>query len=178
MSVRQPGLEFFRIFALIDAHQHHLIQARGFFNGIPQTWYWEYCVLLVCALGFTMNGLFQISTVFSIRAPFRAKALSFFCLTLKTHTETLALLFQSLGLQNHKSNPKIRYPISGVLSWFFTAHTLMSLMTPILNGGMLALSKTSYFLIEIGIITVIIWFGLTGLVIQGNGFNWVNACML
>jgi hypothetical protein len=54
----------------------------------------------------------------------------------------------------------------------------MSLMTPILNGGMLALSKTSYCFIEIGIISVIIWFGPAGLVIQGNGFNWVNACLL
>jgi hypothetical protein len=54
----------------------------------------------------------------------------------------------------------------------------MSLMTPILNGGMVALSKTSYFFIEIGIITVIIWFGPKGLVVHSNGFNWVNACML
>jgi hypothetical protein len=178
MSVRQPGLELFRILALINAHQHHSIQVRGFFNGVLHTWHWEYCVLLVCALGFTMNGLFQISTVFSIRAPFRAKALSLFCLTLRTHTEALAFLFQLLGLQNHRSNWKIQYPISGGLSWFFTAHTLMSLMTPILNGGMLGLNKTSYSFIEVGIITIIIWFGPAGLVIQGNGFNWVNACML
>jgi hypothetical protein len=27
-------------------------------------------------------------------------------------------------------------------------------------------------------VAIIIWFGPAGLVIAGNGFNWVNACML
>jgi hypothetical protein len=41
MSMRQPSLELFRIFALINAHQHHLIQARGFFSGVLYTLHWE-----------------------------------------------------------------------------------------------------------------------------------------
>jgi hypothetical protein len=51
-------------------------------------------------------------------------------------------------------------------------------MTAILNGGMLSLSKTSYLVIELAIVSIIIWFGPAGLVIHNNGFHWVNACML
>jgi hypothetical protein len=54
----------------------------------------------------------------------------------------------------------------------------MSLMTLILNGEILELSKMAYCVVEVGIIGMIFWFGPTGLVIQANGFNWVNACML
>jgi hypothetical protein len=178
MALRQAGLELFRILALTSAHQRHLIQVRDFFNGVLHTWHWEYCVLLVCALGFTMTGLFQMSTVFSLRAPFRAKALVFFCLALKAQGELLAFLLHLLGLPNHRLNRKIQYPISGRLSWFFTAHSLMTLMMPILNGGLLALTKRVYGYVEIAIVIVIIWFGPAGLVIHGNGFNWENACLL
>jgi hypothetical protein len=119
-----------------------------------------------------------MSTVFSLRAPFRAKSLGFFCLALRAHGELLAFILHFLGLPNHRLNRKIQYPITGRLSWFFTAHSLMTLTTPVLNGGMLALSKKAYCYVEIVIMIVIIWFGPAGPVIQGNGFNWENACML
>jgi hypothetical protein len=122
--------------------------------------------------------LFQISTIFSLRSPFRAKGVLFFCIGLRAQLELLACLLQSFGLPDRTLESNFRYPITMQFSWFFTAHTLMTCMTPILNGGMLALSKRAYFFVEIAIIAAIIWFGPAGLVIPAYGFHWVNACML
>jgi hypothetical protein len=178
MSARQAGVELFRILSLIDAFQDHLLKFDGFFNAALHTWHWEYCVLVICALGATMNGLFQISAIFSIRGPFRAKGLVLFCLTLLIYVRGIAWLWKWFGLGDHTQKFALRYPIVGQVSWFFTAHTIMTLTTPVLNAGMLELSQRAHLFVNIGIIALTIWFCPYGRFIAGKGTNWENGCLL
>jgi hypothetical protein len=90
MSGRRAGVELFRIAALVDAFQLHLFGSHGFCNAIAHTWQWEYVVVIVCAIGVTMMGMFQISSVFSLGSPFRGKGLAFFWLTLIIYAPSIA----------------------------------------------------------------------------------------
>jgi hypothetical protein len=101
MSHHRAGVEIFRIVSLIEADQNHFLKFRGFLNATLHTWYWEYCVTIICALPATMNGLFQISAIFSVRTPFHAKGLAFSCLTLLLYVTSMALVWKWFGLGDH-----------------------------------------------------------------------------
>jgi hypothetical protein len=156
MSGRQAGVELFRILALINAYQIHGFETNRFFNATPPSWQWEYVVLIFCAIGITMTGLFQISPAFTLRSPFRAKGLMLFCLTIMAYTRTMAWFWKWLGFQDHTRDLRVRCPIVGCFSWFFTSHTQLMLMTPVLNKGMLGLSKREYFFVDIGIVACLV----------------------
>jgi hypothetical protein len=178
MSGRHAGVELFRIAALANAFQFHLSGVRGFFNAREHTWQWEYVVIVVCVVGITMMGLFQISPAFSLRSPFRGKGLIVFCLTLMVYAWSIAYVLKSFGFEENCKNFELSYPIVGSISWFVTAHVQLTFMTPILNKGMLALSKRAYLLVDIGILALLAWSGPGGLLTPASAMNWENACML
>jgi hypothetical protein len=178
MSGRQAGVELFRILALIDAYQFHGIHSNRWYNARQPTWHWEYVVIVFCAIGITMVGLFQIWPSFAIRSPFRAKGLVFFCLALMLYVRSLAWIGKWLDFQDLTHVLPFRYPIVGRLSWFFTSHAELTLMTPVLNAGLLALSRRAYLAVDVGILVLLVWFGPTGYFIPSPGMNWENACML
>jgi hypothetical protein len=138
MAGRQAGVELFRILAIINAYQFHELAETRFLNAMPPSWHWEYVVVIFCAIGFTMTGLFQISSAFALRNPFRAKGVLFFCLTLTIYLRGIAWLWKWFGFQDRTHDLRLYYPIVGCFSWFFTAHTQLTLMTPVLDKGMLA----------------------------------------
>jgi hypothetical protein len=94
------------------------------------------------------------------------------------YARTTAWFWKWLGFPDHSQDLRVRYPIVGFFSWFFTSHTQLTLMTPVLNKGMLGLSKREYFLVDIGIVACLVWFGPTGHFMFNSGLNWENACML
>jgi hypothetical protein len=178
MSGRQAGVELFRILALINAYQVHGLQTGRWFNARQPTWHWEYVIIVFCAIGITMLGLFQIWPSCAIRSPFRAKGLVFFCLTVVIYVRSLTWMWKWFGFQDLTRILQIRHPIVSPFSWFFTSHAELTLMTPVLNTGLLALSKRAYFVVDVGILVLLVWFGPTGYFIPHPGTNWENACML
>jgi hypothetical protein len=175
MLRRQAGIEIFWILSLVDAYQGHLLKFRGFFNPTVHTWYREYCVTIICLLGATMTGLFQISAIVSIRRPFRARRLIFFCLTLLLYVRSMASVWKWFGVGDYTHSYQLRYPINGRFSWFFTAHTRLTLMAPVCNAGMLGWSKRAHCYVNVGIILLSIWCYSTDSFVPGGGANWENA---
>jgi hypothetical protein len=82
MSTRNAGLEFFRLVSLSAANQWHLQGQYGrqydSAGGVASYWYTGVWL----TLGFAMSGLLQIGTLFSVKAPFRARGVACFWLTL------------------------------------------------------------------------------------------------
>jgi hypothetical protein len=178
MSARQAGIELYRIISLLNAHQYHVVRFWGFFNAPQGTWEWEYSLLLAVFLGFTMTGLFQIGTLFGLRSPFRAKGLTFFLLTLTFYGRAVSALLAQFGFADRTMELRNRYPVYGDFSWYFTSYTIVTALTPILNPGMVSLSKSAYRFLVIGIIASIIWFQPPGYNLHWNGKNWVNPLCL
>jgi hypothetical protein len=178
MSARKAGLEVFRLFALFDANQWHILGGGRFSNHPEGTVWWEYYVFAYLVLGFTMTGLLQIGTLFSIRGRFRARGVACFWLSLIFYCRFFSFVFRQLGLPDDHTNQAMKYPITGSVSWFFTAHTLMTLTTPILHGGMLALSLRAHTYINLGIVGFILWCGPEGIFVQKRGYNWMSACFM
>jgi hypothetical protein len=121
-----------------------------------------------------MNGLFQISTVFLSVLLSEPRPLIFFDLSLKAQVEILTV-FSSLSVSRTKdltdsSATRSRCNFCGVSCAYIN-----ELSGPILNGGILVMSKRLYFFLENAIIAPIIWFGPSGLVIQRDGFDWMNG---
>jgi hypothetical protein len=129
MSNRQAGLELYRIIALFNANQHHVFRNWQFFQPPPGPWTWEYSLLLSCCLQFTMTGLFQIGTLFGLHSPFRAKGLAIFVLTLTFYGRVIPALLAKFGFTDRTMELRYRYPLYGGFSWFFTAHTVVTLLT-------------------------------------------------
>jgi hypothetical protein len=175
---RQAGIELFRILSLLDAHQHHLYKIRGFFNAPTDTWYWQYYLIVVSSLGFTMTGLLQLGTLFGLRSPFRAKGLTMFILTLVFYGRAVTTVLAFFGFSDRRGELWARFPIISCFSWFFTSHTILTLLTSVLNPGIVSLSRYGYRFVAIGIIVMILSFRAPGMDILGDGLNWMNAVFL
>jgi hypothetical protein len=182
MTSRNSGVELFRIFALCDAHQYHLLGVQGFYNIPSGTVYETYLTFVLSALTYSMTGWFQVGTLFLIGRPFRLRGLLCFCLSINFYSRALALLFRALGIANLTADFTVRFPILRQQSWFFTAHTILTLIAPVLHPGMLALSASAYALADLGILTVLSVCEPGGPVVfsafHGPGMNWMNAVML
>jgi hypothetical protein len=122
-----------------------------------------------------MDGLFQLGTLFGLRSPFRAKGLTLFVSGLCFYCRAAAALLFWLGFQDKRSELPMRFPIFGQFSWFFTAHTFLTLLTPILNGGIISLGKGAYRWVLIGIIVLVRRRDPPAFDLVGGGFNWQNA---
>jgi hypothetical protein len=127
----------------------------------------------VVLLWFTMNGLFQVGTLFSIRAPFRARGVFCFWLTLLFYGRVSAALFRDAGLGDITGDQRIRYPISCSYSWFFTAHTVMTLFTIVFHPGMAQLSRRAYLFVNVFIVWLTVWWG-----VSFTNPAWTNACLM
>jgi hypothetical protein len=123
VSGRHAGVELFRIIALETPEFHHLFYFPPLFNAPVGTAYWEFCVLVVTSLGFGQTGLFQLTTLFSLRSPFRAKGLTLFCLAVIVYTRTAAWIMKWGGFSDRTGLPVYRWPITTPFSWYFSAHT-------------------------------------------------------
>jgi hypothetical protein len=175
MSDRHAGLEFFRVFRLFNANQWHLVGAFGLWNFPDDNFYRRYYVAMLVCLCFTMSGLLQIGSLFSIRKPFRARGLIFFWLAVIFYCHGCSFVFRHMGLPDGHNIPRVRWPITQELSWFFTAHTHMTLLTPLLHGGMLGMNKHTYATLDIVMIVLIILSGPRGVFMKDNGYNWMSA---
>jgi hypothetical protein len=114
-----------------------------------------------------------MGTLFSIRSLFRARGVFCFWLTLIFYGRASSWLFYYVGLPDVRADQRILYPISGGYSWFFTAHTLVTLFTIILHPGMAILSRSAYFLVNVFIVWLTLWWG-----VSFTATYWVNACLM
>jgi hypothetical protein len=178
MTSRNPGLELFRVLALANAHQWHLSGGLGGHNYDERTFYRQYYVGCFVILGFTMIGLFQIGTLFSARSPFRLRRVLLFWGSLIFYNRFFFSVFSHLGEVRGPPPYSSLYPITGRMSHYFTSHTMMTLMTPILHPGMLGLTKRAYIAVDVGIVGFMVWCGGNGIFMSGNGYNWMAACTM
>jgi hypothetical protein len=121
--------------------------------------------------------MFQIGPLFSIRRPFRARLIVIFVLTLNLYCQ-LGRIYCRFFQIPFQDGPKINYPIWHSFSWFFTAHTIMPVMTAVLHGGMLAMSWGLYALVDWMIISLVTFTDRGGPINYGLGYCWVNAVLL
>jgi hypothetical protein len=80
-----------------------------------------------------------------------------------------------MGLPDGYNDPRVRWPITQELSWFFTAHTHMTLLTPLLHGGMLSMNKQTYATLNIIMVFLIILSGPRDIFMKENGYTWMSA---
>jgi hypothetical protein len=110
----------------------------------------------------TIDNLFQVSPGFTLRNPFRATGPLLFCLAFVVYIRGVAWLWRWFGFHDHTHDSTFRYPIVGHCPWFFTAHARRTLMPPVLNKGMLTFGKKEYPIADIGILALLVCFGLRG----------------
>jgi hypothetical protein len=78
-----------------------------------------------------------------------------------------------MGLPDGQNDPRVRWPITQQSSWFFTAHTHMTLLTPLLHGGMLSINKQTCATLNIVMVFLIILSGPRDVLMKENGYNWM-----
>jgi hypothetical protein len=176
MAERNAGLEFFRVFALFNAHQWHLVGPFRMWDFPDAFFYRKYYVAMYVCLCFSMSGLFQIGSLFSIRKPFRARGLVCFWIALIAYCHGCSFVFRMAGLPDGYNDTRVRWPITQKLSWFFTAHTHMTILTPLLHGGMLSMNRHTYARLNVVMVVLILLSGPRGVFVKENGFNWMSAC--
>jgi hypothetical protein len=172
MSDRNAGLDLFRVFALCDANQFHLGNTFGMWAFPDESFYRRYYVVSYICLCFTMSGLLQIGSLFSIRKPFRARGVTFFWLAVVFYCHGCSFILRCVGLPDGRDDPRVRWPITQGMSWFFTAHTHMTLLTPLLHGGMLGMNRRAYATLNIVMIVLIILSGPRGVFMNENAHNF------
>jgi hypothetical protein len=175
MSNRNTGLELFRVLALCNAYQWHLSCPYHMYDFPDGNFYRRYYLGLFVCTCYTMSGRLQIGTLFSIRKPFRARGVVVFCFAVTFYSRGCSFLFRLVGLPDGRNDIRAHWPITQQLSWFFTAHTIMTFMTPLLHGGMLSMNKRTYAMLNIFMIGLIIWTGPRGVFMKENGYNWMSA---
>jgi hypothetical protein len=87
-----------------------------------------------------------------------------------------SFLFRCAKLPDGHDIPRLRWPITQKLSWFFTAHTHMTVLTPLLQGGMISMNRRTDATFNITMIVLILLSGPRGVFMKENGFNWMSAC--
>jgi hypothetical protein len=175
ISDRNAGLEFFRVLTLFNANQWHLLDPFGFWCSPDESFYRRYYVAVFVCLCFTVSGLLQIGSLFSIRKPFRARGLIFFWLAVIFYCHGCSFVFGHMGLPDGWDNPRVRWPITQELSWFFTAYAHMTILTLLLHGGMLSMTKQTYATFNIVMVFLIILSGPRGVFMKENGYTWTSA---
>jgi hypothetical protein len=124
-----------------------------------------------------MMGMFQMGTLFSIRRPVRTRPILIFVLVLNVYCQ-LGRWFCRLFRIPYQETPRLDYPIWHSFSWFFTAHTMLSVMTAVFHGGMLAMSWGQYVFIDWMIIGILTFTHCGGPLNLSTGHCWMNAVLL
>jgi hypothetical protein len=124
-----------------------------------------------------MMGMFQMSALFSIRRPFRARPILIFVLVLNVYCQ-LGRWFCRFFQIPYQESPRLDYPIWYSFSWFFTSHTMLSVMTVVFHGGMLAMSWGQYAFLDWMIIGILTFTHCGGPLNLSDGHCWMNAVLL
>jgi hypothetical protein len=149
---RLVALEVLRLLTLLHAELHHMLELSGFCNFPRPSIFWTFAILNISSLSFSMPALYQMGTLFAIKRPLRIRGPITLALSVRLYCWLGVIICTAWHLNYPQTNVALRFPIFGGFSWFFTAHTVMTLISPFLHAGMQGLPFYGYVAANIGMI--------------------------
>jgi hypothetical protein len=155
-----------------------MFKQSGFRNQPDGSIYWAIVRGNVISLAFTMPALFQMGSLFGINRPFRIRGPITLELSLVFYCRLGVAIARAWELPFRDIMRCLVFPIMGVFSWFFTAHTILTVVSPFLHIAMREIPRFQYILGNIGICLYYVLANTDPFFTYVQGGTWVNATML